>query len=85
MSRGATILETSMLCVAVLSLALSTRLPPGFEISQFSGPELANDIFHLTIDPKGRVVVSGKGYIRILVDDHNVGKANRAIVLGLDQ
>ena len=33
----------------------------------------------MTIDPKGRPVVAGRGYIRILVDDNNDGKADRAI------
>src|SRR5262249_3625233 len=31
------------------------------------------------IDPQGRVVVSGRGYIRVLVEDARTGKAARAI------
>jgi putative heme-binding domain-containing protein len=55
------------------------RLPPGFAITEFAGDQLANDIWSMTIDSRGRVVVSGPGYLRILVDDHNRGRADRAI------
>src|SRR5579864_139772 len=55
------------------------RLQPGFEITEFAGSSLANDIHCMTIDPKGRIIVSGPGYIRILVDEKNEGKATRAI------
>jgi putative heme-binding domain-containing protein len=39
---------------------------------------LSNDIFCLTLDPKGRVVVSGPGYVRLLLDTDGDGKADRA-------
>ncbi|HXG12685.1 MAG TPA: hypothetical protein VNK04_23205 [Gemmataceae bacterium] len=55
------------------------RVPPGFEVTEFADSKLANDIYRLTIDPRGRVVVSGRGYIRILADDDNDGRADRAI------
>src|SRR5579871_313543 len=55
------------------------RVPPGFEVTEFADSKLANDIFSMTLDPRGRVVVSGRDYIRILVDDHNDGRADRAI------
>src|SRR5260370_1269662 len=55
------------------------RVPPGFEVTEFADSKLANDIFSMTLDPRGRVVVSGRGYIRILVDDDNDGRADRAI------
>src|ERR1700730_9569286 len=55
------------------------RVPDGFEVVEYADSKLANDIFHMTIDPRGRVVVSGAGYIRVLVDDKNEGKAARAI------
>jgi putative heme-binding domain-containing protein len=53
------------------------RVPDGFEVTEYAGSDLANDIFCMTIDPKGRVIVSGLGYTRILVDDGH-GKAARA-------
>jgi putative membrane-bound dehydrogenase-like protein len=55
------------------------RVPPGFEVTEFADSRLANDIFCMTLDPRGRVVVSGHGYIRILVDDDSDGRADRAI------
>jgi putative membrane-bound dehydrogenase-like protein len=56
---------------------LGLRLPDGFEVTEYAGSDLANDIFCMTIDPQGRVIVSGRGYTRILVDDGH-GKAARA-------
>jgi putative heme-binding domain-containing protein len=56
------------------------KVPPGFKVSLYADDNLATDIYSLTIDAKGRVVVAGKGYVKILVDDHNSGKANRAIL-----
>jgi putative heme-binding domain-containing protein len=55
------------------------RLPSGFEVVEFAGSDLANDIYCLTVDPKGRIVVAGRGYIRILIDDNGDGKADRAV------
>src|SRR6516165_3861671 len=55
------------------------RVPNGFEVTQFADAKLANDIFCMTIDPRGRVVVSGPGYIRLLVERD--GKAERPIDL----
>src|SRR6266849_6579267 len=59
--------------------AQSLKVPPGFEVVEFADGKLANDIHVMTIDPKGRVVVAGRGYIRILVDDDGDGKADRAL------
>lgn len=55
------------------------RVSPGFEVTEFADARLANDIYCMTIDPKGRVVVAGRGYIRLLVDDNGDGRADRAI------
>jgi putative heme-binding domain-containing protein len=56
------------------------RVPDGFEVVEFADAKLANDIYCMTIDPKGRIVVSGRGYIKILVDDRGQGHADRAIL-----
>ncbi len=82
----------SPLVVAFLTMALrpaavcladedAFRVPPGFVIAEFAGDELAHDIFSLTLDPRGRPVVSGPGYVRILCDDDRDGRAERAIDL----
>ncbi|MFT3882286.1 MAG: PQQ-dependent sugar dehydrogenase [Gemmatales bacterium] len=55
-------------------------LPPGFTIQQVAGPELANDIYCMTISPEGHIIVSGKGYVKELVLDKD-GKADRAVLL----
>src|SRR5450755_5197028 len=55
------------------------KVPPGFEVVEFADGKLANDIQVMTVDPKGRVIVAGRGYIRILIDDDGDGKADRAL------
>ncbi len=55
------------------------RVAEGFEVAEFAGPEIANDIYRMTVDPRGRIVVAGRGYIRILADDDGDGRADRAI------
>jgi putative heme-binding domain-containing protein len=63
----------------LLAQPLGLKVPPGFEVIEFADGKLANDIHVMTIDPKGRVVVAGRGYILILVDDDGDGKADRAL------
>ena len=53
-------------------------VPPGFEISLFADDDLAHDVYCMTTDSLGRVVVSGPGYVRILVDSNGDGKADEA-------
>jgi putative heme-binding domain-containing protein len=55
------------------------KVPPGFEVTEFADSRLANDIYTLAIDTKGRVTVAGRGYVRILLDTKKTGKADRAI------
>ncbi|MCI0459809.1 MAG: c-type cytochrome [Gemmataceae bacterium] len=64
---------------AAREVAPGLRAPPGFEVVEFADGKLANDIFSLTLDPRGRVVVSGRGYIRTLIDDDGDGRADRAV------
>src|SRR5438876_8871321 len=37
---------------------LGLRVAPGFKVTLYSGPEFANDIYAMTLDSKGRVVVT---------------------------
>ena len=53
------------------------RVPDGFEATEFAGSDLANDIYCMTLDSKGRVVVSGPGYIRLLLEKD--GRATQAL------
>ena len=57
------------------------QLSPGFTASLYSDPALANDIYTMTIDADGRVLVAGRGYVRALVDDDSDGRADGAIDL----
>ncbi|MCA9057865.1 MAG: HEAT repeat domain-containing protein, partial [Planctomycetaceae bacterium] len=52
------------------------RVPDGFQIELFADDDLAHDIYCMTIDSQGRVVVSGPGYIRILRDNDHDGRAD---------
>ena len=63
-------------CVAADNVGI--RAPDGFTITQYAGDDLAHDIFSLTIDGQGRVVVAGPNYVKILHDDDRDGIAERA-------
>jgi glucose/arabinose dehydrogenase len=69
--------------VAAQNVQHGLRVPAGFEVVEVADSQLANDIFTLTINPRGQVVVSGPGYLRILVQDEKTGKATRAIDIGV--
>ena len=58
---------------------LGLKVPADFAVAEFADAKLANDIYCMTIDAKGRVLVAGKGYVRHLIDDDADGKADRAV------
>ncbi len=60
---------------------LGFRLPEGFRVRLFAGDELAHDIFSMTIDHQGHVVVAGRGYVKRLLDTDGDGRADRAVLL----
>jgi len=55
------------------------NVPDGFTVTRYADDTLAHDIFAMTIDSLGRVVVSGPGYVKILIDSDNDGIADRTI------
>ena len=55
------------------------KVPEGFSVIRYADDALAHDIFSMTIDSRGRVVVSGPGYVKILEDRDGDGKADHAI------
>src|SRR5262245_44195029 len=73
-----------MTAILLLGLALAAppadefRVPSGCKVTEYSGSDLANDITCMTVDPKGRIVVAGRGYIRILAEEKD-GEATKAI------
>lgn len=57
---------------------IGLKLPDGFQVTKFADDSLAHDIYSMTIDSLGRVVVSGPGYVKILIDTDGDGKADKA-------
>jgi hypothetical protein len=57
---------------------LGIQVPEGFEVSLYADDTLAHDIFSMTLDAQGRVVVAGAGYVKTLHDDDGDGRADRA-------
>ncbi len=57
---------------------LGVQAPDGFEVTLYADDDLAHDIYSMTIDSLGRVVVSGAGYVRILEDTDGDGRADAA-------
>src|SRR5262245_10305250 len=71
-----------VLLAAPLSAAESVpglKVPEGFVVTEFAGSELANDIYTMTLDPRGRVFVAGRGYLRTLLDTDGDGKADKVV------
>lgn len=60
------------------SPAAGLKAPDGFEVTLFADDDLAHDIFSMTLDAEGRVVVAGRGYVKTLHDDNGDGRADRA-------
>lgn len=52
--------------------------PPGFEVALFADDALAHDIFSMTLDSQGRVVVAGPNYVKTLHDRDGDGRADEA-------
>ena len=56
----------------------SIKVQNGFTATQYAGPNLADDIYSMTLDAQGQVVVSGRGYIRTLHDTNQDGIADKS-------
>jgi putative heme-binding domain-containing protein len=74
--------------LAVLALLLpataagqapGVRVPDGFEVVEVADGALSNDIFCLCLDPQGRPVVSGRGYVRLLTEPDDRGRYTKAL------
>ena len=51
------------------------RVPDGFRVTMYADDDLASNIYSMTIDSAGRVVVAGPRYVRILHDRDGDGRA----------
>jgi putative membrane-bound dehydrogenase-like protein len=56
------------------------NVPDGFEVSLFAGDDLAHDIYCMTTDHAGRIMVASRGWVKILHDTDGDGKADRATI-----
>ncbi len=60
---------------------LGLRIAPGFEITLFADQAIAPDVYSMTIDPSGRVVISSRGYIKWLIDEDGDGRAESDVLI----
>lgn len=77
-SRSFTGIWLLVFCCVSFAEEIGVQVPEGFEVVEFANDELAHDIYSMTIDSKGRVVVAGAGYVKILIDKDGDGKADEA-------
>lgn len=56
--------------------SIGVQVPPEFTVELYADDDLAHDIYSMTIDSFGRVVVSGAGYVKILIDTNDDGVAD---------
>jgi putative membrane-bound dehydrogenase-like protein len=61
---------------------LGLRVARGFRVTLYADSSLANDIYAMTLDSRGRAVVTSRGYIRTLVDTDDDGVADSAVDFG---
>ena len=54
------------------------HVPDGFRVSLYARDDLAHDIYSMTLNARGQVVVAGRGYVKTLHDDDGDGRADRA-------
>ncbi len=59
------------------------RLPKNFVATRWADESLAKDIRALAFDDRGRVVVSGPGYVRRLADTNGDGRADKAVEIAV--
>lgn len=60
------------------------KVPEGFEVSLYADDDLAHDIYSMTLDAQGRVVVAGANYVKTLHDEDNDGRADKATLLSTE-
>ncbi|HIG83773.1 MAG TPA: c-type cytochrome [Verrucomicrobia bacterium] len=60
---------------------LGLRIAPGFEITHYADSIIAPDVYSMTLDPSGSVVISSRGYIKRLTDKDGDGVADTETIL----
>ncbi len=66
---------------AVAGDDLGLRAPPGFRVTLYADQELANDIYAMTLDADGHVVVTSEGWVKRLLDTKGTGRADKAEII----
>ena len=74
----ACLMNSSMAADLVNFPELGLRLQRGFRVSLYADSALASDIYAMTLDARGRVVVTSAGYIKTLLDTDGDGVADAA-------
>src|SRR5258707_1156865 len=54
------------------------KVPPGFKVTLYADQTLANDIYCMTLDDDGRVIVSSCGWVKRLIDSDGDGRADKS-------
>lgn len=67
--------------VAAPAPVADLKIPQGFTARLYADNPIAPDVYTMTIDDLGRVLIAGRGYVRVLVDDDGDGSADRAVDL----
>lgn len=70
------LLMTASLAGDAQAESVPLNVPKGFRVSIYADETLVHDVFSLTFDAQGRVVVSGRGYIHTLLDNDGDGRAD---------
>lgn len=78
------VLVAFALTSAASAQSVGLRAPEGFDVTLFAGDDLAHDVFSMTIDARGRVVVAGRGFIKTLHDTDGDGRADRATLFSTE-
>ena len=60
---------------------LGLKIAPGFEITHYADSVIAPDVYSMTLDPSGSVVISSRGYIKRLTDKDGDGAADTETIL----
>lgn len=70
-----------LLLAATAAPTSELKLPPGFSAKLYADNPVAPDVYTMTIDDAGRVLIAGRGYVRALVDTDSDGVADGAVDL----
>src|SRR5262245_27104958 len=71
------LISVATLAAGVRADDLGLKVAPGFRVTLYADENLANDIYAMTLDSQGRVVVTSQGWIKVLHDTRGAGKADK--------